>query len=132
MRTFSGPYFLVFGLKTEICKIILCIQAKYGKIRTRKARMFCKLSKITEILSSELFSCCLCIFFVSTGKTLPRTKALIFVIFCFRKRESQLNWLFIIKIFIYLLHSRIHLGVIGIVIRSFSVLYLYMYTLVSS
>ena len=33
---FSGPYFPVFGLNTEIYGVNLCIQSKYGKIRTRK------------------------------------------------------------------------------------------------
>ena len=33
---FSGPYFSVFGLNTEIYGMDLRIQAEYGKIRTRK------------------------------------------------------------------------------------------------
>ena len=33
---FSGPYFPVFGLNTEIYGVNLSIQSKYGKIRTRK------------------------------------------------------------------------------------------------
>ena len=36
MRTFSGPYFPVFGLNTEIYSVNLRIQSKYRKIRTRK------------------------------------------------------------------------------------------------
>ena len=35
-RVFSGPYFPVFGLNTEIYGVNLRIQSKYGKIRTRK------------------------------------------------------------------------------------------------
>ena len=31
---FSGPYFPVFGLNTEIYSVNLHIQSKYGKIRT--------------------------------------------------------------------------------------------------
>ena len=37
---FSGPYFLVFGLNTEICVVNFCIQSKYRKIRTRKTSVF--------------------------------------------------------------------------------------------
>ena len=33
---FSGPYFPVFGINTEIYEVNLCIQSKYGKIRTRR------------------------------------------------------------------------------------------------
>ena len=35
-RSFSGPYFPVFGLHREIYKVNLHIQFKFGKIRTRK------------------------------------------------------------------------------------------------
>ena len=37
---FSGPYFHVFGLNTEIYSADLRIQSKYGKIRTRKNSAF--------------------------------------------------------------------------------------------
>ena len=33
---FSGPYFPVLGLNTEIWSVSLCIQSKYMKIQTRK------------------------------------------------------------------------------------------------
>ena len=36
IRHFSGPYFPAFRLNTERCGVPLRIQAKYGKIRTRK------------------------------------------------------------------------------------------------
>ena len=41
IRSFSGPYFLAFGLNTETCGtetygVFLRIQYKYWKIRTRK------------------------------------------------------------------------------------------------
>ena len=32
----SGFYFPVFGLNTEIYSVNLCIQSKYGEIRTRE------------------------------------------------------------------------------------------------
>ena len=35
-QTFSGPHFSVFELNTDIYKLNLRIQSKYGKIRTRK------------------------------------------------------------------------------------------------
>ena len=35
-RVFSGPYFPVFGLNTEIYGVNLRIQSKYGKKWTRK------------------------------------------------------------------------------------------------
>ena len=37
---FSGPYFSVFGLNTEIYRVNLRIQFKYRKIRTRKNSVF--------------------------------------------------------------------------------------------
>ena len=36
IRSFSGPYFPTFGLNTDIYGVNLCVQSKYGKIRTRK------------------------------------------------------------------------------------------------
>ena len=36
IRSFSGSYFPLFGLNTEIYSVNLRIQSKYGKIRTRK------------------------------------------------------------------------------------------------
>ena len=36
IRSFSGPYFPVFGLITEVYGVNLCIQSEYGKIRSRK------------------------------------------------------------------------------------------------
>ena len=35
IRSYSGPYFLAFGLKTERYRVSLRIQSKCGKIRTR-------------------------------------------------------------------------------------------------
>ena len=35
-RSFSVPYFLAFGLNTEIYSVNLCIQSECGKIWTRK------------------------------------------------------------------------------------------------
>ena len=35
-RAFSGPYFQVIGLNTEIYFVNLCIQSKYRKIWTKK------------------------------------------------------------------------------------------------
>ena len=35
-RSFSGPYFPIFRMNTEIYSANLCIQFKCGKIRTRK------------------------------------------------------------------------------------------------
>ena len=37
---FSGPYFPVFELNTEICGVNLRIQSEYRKIRTRKKFRF--------------------------------------------------------------------------------------------
>ena len=37
---FSGPYFLVFRLNTEIYEVNLLIQSKYRKIQTRKNSIF--------------------------------------------------------------------------------------------
>ena len=39
-RVFSGPYFPVFGLNTEIYGVNLRIQSKYRKMRTRKNSVF--------------------------------------------------------------------------------------------
>ena len=40
VRSLSGPYFSVFGMNTEIYGINLCIQSKYGEVRTRKNSVF--------------------------------------------------------------------------------------------
>ena len=40
IRSFSGPYFPVFGLNTEIYSVNLRIQSKCGKIRTGKKPVF--------------------------------------------------------------------------------------------
>ena len=37
---FYGPYFPVLGLNTEIYRVNLRIQARYGKLRTRKNSVF--------------------------------------------------------------------------------------------
>ena len=37
---FSGSYFPVFGLNTEIYTVYLCIQSEYRKIRTKKNSVF--------------------------------------------------------------------------------------------
>ena len=52
---FSGPYFPVIGLNTEIYAINLRIKAKYTKIRTRKNSVFghftqCKITKCSFYL----------------------------------------------------------------------------------
>ena len=38
IRSFFGPYFSAFGLNTEIYRVNLRIQSKYGKMRSRKTR----------------------------------------------------------------------------------------------
>ena len=38
IRSFSGPYFPVFGLNTEIYSVNLRIQSECGKIQTRKTQ----------------------------------------------------------------------------------------------
>ena len=45
IRSFSGPHFPAFGLNTEIYRVILRIQCKCGKIRTRKNSVFGHFSK---------------------------------------------------------------------------------------
>ena len=45
---FSGPYFPVFRLNTEIYCVNLCIQSEYGKIRTRKNSVFGHFSRRDE------------------------------------------------------------------------------------
>ena len=39
-RVFSGPYFPVLGLNTEIYSVNLHIQSEYWKIQTRKNSVF--------------------------------------------------------------------------------------------
>ena len=39
-RVFSGPYFPVFGLNTEIYRVHLRIQSEYRKLRSRKNSVF--------------------------------------------------------------------------------------------
>ena len=43
---FSGPYFPVSGLNTEIYSINLRIQSEYRKIQTRKNSVFAHFSRI--------------------------------------------------------------------------------------
>ena len=59
---FSSPYFPVFGLNTEIYRVNLRIQSKYGKIRTRKNSVFGLFSrsaylKFVRPSPSNLFDC---------------------------------------------------------------------------
>ena len=56
IRSFSGPYFPVFGLKTEIYGVNLRIQSEYRKVRTRKNSAFRHLlrSDHTSILTHLL------------------------------------------------------------------------------
>ena len=46
---FSGPYFSVFGLNTEICGVNLGIQLEYRKIWTRKNSVFGHFSCSTHL-----------------------------------------------------------------------------------
>ena len=49
-RVFSGPYFPVFVLNTEIYGVNLRIQCKYKKIRTRKNSVFGHFSHSDKLL----------------------------------------------------------------------------------
>ena len=59
---FSGPYFLLFGLNTEIYFVYLFIQSKCGKTRTRKKSVFDHFSRsewfpsISETVAANLVS----------------------------------------------------------------------------
>ena len=46
---FSGPYFPVFGLYTEIYSVNLRIHSKYRKIRTRKNSVFGHFSRSVDV-----------------------------------------------------------------------------------
>ena len=48
---FSGPYFLVIGLNTEIYGVNLYIQSEYRKIRTRKNSVFGHFSRSAIIFT---------------------------------------------------------------------------------
>ena len=45
---FSGPYFHIFGLNTEIYFVNLCIQSEYRKIQTRNNPVFVYFSRSEE------------------------------------------------------------------------------------
>ena len=45
---FSGPYFPVFGLNTEIYEVNLRIQSEYRKLRTRRNSVFGHFSRIVN------------------------------------------------------------------------------------
>ena len=47
-EVFSGLYFSVFGLNTEIYSVNIHIQSKYGKIRTRENSIFEHSSRSVE------------------------------------------------------------------------------------
>ena len=51
---FSGPYFSVLGLITEIYGVNFRIQSEYRKIRTRKNSVFGHFSRSEGDLFSEL------------------------------------------------------------------------------
>ena len=53
-RVFSGPYFPVFGLNTEIYSVILRIQSEYRKIRTRKNSVFGYFSHSEKTITNVL------------------------------------------------------------------------------
>ena len=44
-RVISGPYFPASGLNTERFEVSLCIQSKWGKIRTRRNSAFGQFSR---------------------------------------------------------------------------------------
>ena len=50
---FSGPYFPVFGLNTEIYSVNLRIQSKYRKLRTRKNSIFGHFSRSNTYILFE-------------------------------------------------------------------------------
>ena len=51
---FSGLYFPVFGMNTEICGVNLRIQSEYRKIRTRKNSVFEQFSRSDSVRISSL------------------------------------------------------------------------------
>ena len=51
---FSGPYFPIFGLNTEIYSVNLCIQSEYRKIRTRKNSVFGYFSRSESITTNYI------------------------------------------------------------------------------
>ena len=55
---FSGPYFPVFGLNTEIYGVNLRIQSDYRKIRTRKSSVFtqCTWTKLEQHFPNAQFN----------------------------------------------------------------------------
>ena len=53
IHSFTGPYFLVFGLNSKIYKVNLRIKSEYGKMRTRKNSEFGHISS-----SDDLFVSC--------------------------------------------------------------------------
>ena len=55
---FSGPYFPVFGLNTEIYEVNLHIQSEYREIRTRKNSVFGNFlrSGFSSKFSTSIFS----------------------------------------------------------------------------
>ena len=52
----SGPYFPVFGLKTEIYEVNIRIQSKYRKIRTRNNSVFGHFSRFVDIYQDEVYN----------------------------------------------------------------------------
>ena len=50
---FSGPYFLVFRLNTQIYFVNLCIQSEYRKIGTRKNSVFGYFSRSSFLLKNK-------------------------------------------------------------------------------
>ena len=55
---FSGPYFPLFGLNTEIYGVNLRIQTEYRKIRTRKVSVFGNFSRSVKFAKPATFQKC--------------------------------------------------------------------------
>ena len=52
---FSGPYFPVFEMNTEIYGVNLSIPSKYGKIRTRKNSVFGHFSRsVNKLVPADI------------------------------------------------------------------------------
>ena len=79
---FSGPYFPVYVLNTEIYGVNLRIQSEYGKIRTRKHFIFGHFSRTDcdEAIIVRLLQC-YCKAPVTSKLSLTNQNAILFVIF---------------------------------------------------
>ena len=93
IRSFSGPHFPAFGLNTKIYRVILRVQDKFGKMRTRK-------TPNTDTFYAAHIEPSQCDFFRETEKLTPVNSTVDIKIYAF--------YITVLKYICFILHKKIH------------------------